>query len=46
MGISIIEMIKTNGSRLNEIDILEREKFWILHYDSIENGYNSLIPKA
>lgn len=43
---SIIEMIKTNAGRLNEIDILEREKFWILHYDSIENGYNSLIPKA
>jgi len=43
--IEIIEIPKDAPSTLRHTIILERESFWINHYDSIDNGYNTVISK-
>ncbi len=43
--IEMIEIPKDAQSTLRHSIILERESFWINHYDSINNGYNTVISK-
>lgn len=40
----VIEIVQCSKMEIKD-RILERESYWIKHYNSIENGYNSVISK-